>query len=160
MHAAIKMRFVDIDGNVVIDTMWDVLFNEHVPAEAGFINDFDEEVLRGIISHVLNSGVLPRRVLDDIKARFLPSRVACPRLNDVIIPPEEELVAKATSQRAGGQLQHGSSTSVTTKSLIFGHTNQRHLDGPFGNRQASSSIMMMHSVRGSKSRFVALGSVV
>ena len=58
LHASIKMRYVDIDGNAsMIDTTCGrVLFNEHVPAEAGFINELlTKKSLRGIIAHVLNS---------------------------------------------------------------------------------------------------------
>jgi DNA-directed RNA polymerase subunit beta' len=72
LHAEIKMRYVDINGgSQIIDTTCGrVLFNDHVPAEAGYINELlTKKSLRGIISHVLNSTNVPRtaQFLDDIK---------------------------------------------------------------------------------------------
>jgi DNA-directed RNA polymerase subunit beta' len=65
LHAEIKMRHVDIDGNVNIieTTCGRVLFNDHVPLEAGYINELlTKKSLRGIISHVLNSTSTPLNV--------------------------------------------------------------------------------------------------
>ena len=41
LHAEIKMRFVDIDGvtHLIDTTCGRVLFNEHVPKEAGYVNE-------------------------------------------------------------------------------------------------------------------------
>ena len=58
LHAEIKMRYVDMndEAHLIETTCGRVLFNEHVPSEAGFINDLlTKKSLRGIISHVLNS---------------------------------------------------------------------------------------------------------
>ena len=119
LHAEIKMRHVDIDGNVNIieTTCGRVLFNDHVPLEAGYINELlTKKSLRGIISHVLNSTNVPRtaQFLDDIKnlGFYMAFKGGLSfNLNDVIIPGEKEkLVDRATEPSGGsdGELQHGS----------------------------------------------------
>ena len=109
LHAEIKMRHVDIDGNVNIieTTCGRVLFNDHVPLEAGYINELlTKKSLRGIISHVLNSTNVPRtaQFLDDIKnvGFYMAFKGGLSfNLNDVIIPGEKEkLVDRATAQVA------------------------------------------------------------
>ena len=72
-----------------------VLFNEHVPEEAGYVNELlTKKSLRGIISHVLNSTNVPRtaQFLDDIKnlGYYMAFKGGLSfNLNDVIIPEEK-----------------------------------------------------------------------
>ena len=179
LHAAIKMRFVDIDGNVsLIDTTCGrVLFNEHVPAEAGFINELlTKKSLRGIISHVLNSVGVPRtaQFLDDIKELGFTMAFKGGlsfNLNDVIIPPEkEELVVKATSQ-VGEVMDNYNMGLITNNERynqiidIWTHTNSRLtnilMDRLETDKQGFNSIyMMMHSgARGSKEQIRQLSGM-
>ncbi|HBS20635.1 MAG TPA: DNA-directed RNA polymerase subunit beta' [Flavobacteriales bacterium] len=179
LHAAIKMRYVDIDGNVsLIDTTCGrVLFNEHVPAEAGFINELlTKKSLRGIISHVLNSVGVPRtaQFLDDIKELGFTMAFKGGlsfNLNDVIIPPEkEELVAKATSQ-VGEVMDNYNMGLITNNERynqiidIWTHTNSRLtnilMDRLETDKQGFNSIyMMMHSgARGSKEQIRQLSGM-
>ena len=179
LHAAIKMRYVDIDGNVsLIDTTCGrVLFNEHVPAEAGFINELlTKKSLRGIISHVLNSVGVPRtaQFLDDIKELGFTMAFKGGlsfNLNDVIIPPEkEELVTKATSQ-VGEVMDNYNMGLITNNERynqiidIWTHTNSRLtnilMDRLETDKQGFNSIyMMMHSgARGSKEQIRQLSGM-
>ena len=179
LHAAIKMRFVDIDGNAsLIDTTCGrVLFNEHVPAEAGYINELlTKKSLRGIISHVLNSVGVPRtaQFLDDIKELGFTMAFKGGlsfNLNDVIIPPEkEELVAKATSQ-VGEVMDNYNMGLITNNERynqiidIWTHTNSRLtnilMDRLETDKQGFNSIyMMMHSgARGSKEQIRQLSGM-
>ena len=179
LHAAIKMRFVDIDGNAsLIDTTCGrVLFNEHVPAEAGYVNELlTKKSLRGIISHVLNSVGVPRtaQFLDDIKELGFTMAFKGGlsfNLNDVIIPPEkEELVAKATSQ-VGEVMDNYNMGLITNNERynqiidIWTHTNSRLtnilMDRLETDKQGFNSIyMMMHSgARGSKEQIRQLSGM-
>jgi len=179
LHAAIKMRFVDIDGNAsLIDTTCGrVLFNEHVPAEAGFINELlTKKSLRGIISHVLNSVGVPRtaQFLDDIKELGFTMAFKGGlsfNLNDVIIPPEkEELVVKATSQVSEVMDNYNMGLITNNERYnqiidIWTHTNSRLtnilMDRLETDKQGFNSIyMMMHSgARGSKEQIRQLSGM-
>ena len=179
LHAAIKMRHVDVEGNasMIETTCGRVLFNEHVPAEAGFINELlTKKSLRGIISHVLNSVGVPRtaQFLDDIKELGFTMAFKGGlsfNLNDVIIPPEkEELVAKATSQ-VGEVMENYNMGLITNNERynqiidIWTHTNSRLtnilMDRLETDKQGFNSIyMMMHSgARGSKEQIRQLSGM-
>ena len=179
LHAAIKMRFVDMDGNAsMIDTTCGrVLFNEHVPAEAGYINELlTKKSLRGIIAHVLNSVGVPRtaQFLDDIKELGFTMAFKGGlsfNLNDVIIPPEkEQLVDKATSQVAEVMENYNMGLITNNERYnqiidIWTHTNSRLtnilMERLETDRQGFNSIyMMMHSgARGSKEQIRQLSGM-
>ena len=179
LHAAIKMRYVDIEGNAsLIDTTCGrVLFNEFVPAEAGYINELlTKKSLRGIISHVLNSVGVPRtaQFLDDIKELGFTMAFKGGlsfNLNDVIIPPEkEELVVKATAE-VGEVMENYNMGLITNNERynqiidIWTHTNSRLtnilMDRLETDKQGFNSIyMMMHSgARGSKEQIRQLSGM-
>ena len=108
LHAHIKVKVKDLDENnefvtkLIETTCGRVIFSQHVPEEAGFINtDLTKKALRDIIGHVLKlSGTsTTAKFLDDIKT--LGYNMAFKgglsfNLDDVIIPLEKDkLVNKA-----------------------------------------------------------------
>ena len=179
LHAAIKMRFEDNEGNVsLIDTTCGrVLFNEYVPKEVGYINELlTKKSLRDIIAHVLEIVGVARtaQFLDDIK--HLGFTMAFKgglsfNLNDVIIPPEKEkLVAKATSQVAEVMDNYNMGLITNNERYnqiidIWTHTNSRLtnilMDRLETDKQGFNSIyMMMHSgARGSKEQIRQLSGM-
>ena len=179
LHAEIKMRHVDIDGNVNIieTTCGRVLFNDHVPLEAGYINDLlTKKSLRGIISHVLNSTNVPRtaQFLDDIKnlGFYMAFKGGLSfNLNDVIIPGEKEkLVDKATEQVAEVMENYNMGLITNNERYnqiidIWTHTNSKLtnilMDRIETDKQGFNSIyMMMHSgARGSKEQIRQLSGM-
>jgi DNA-directed RNA polymerase subunit beta' len=179
LHASIKMRFVDKHGvsNLIETTCGRVLFNEHVPIEAGYINELlTKKSLRDIIAHVLNSVGVPRaaQFLDDIKTLGFTMAFKGGlsfNLNDVIIPPEkEELVEKATSE-VGEVMDNYNMGLITNNERynqiidIWTHTNSRLtnilMDRLETDKQGFNSIyMMMHSgARGSKEQIRQLSGM-
>ena len=179
LHASITMRYVDIHGeaSMIETTCGRVMFNEHVPQEAGFINELlTKKSLRGIISHVLNSVGVPRtaQFLDDIKELGFTMAFKGGlsfNLNDVIIPPEKEkLVAKATAQ-VGEVMDNYNMGLITNNERynqiidIWTHTNSRLtnilMDRLESDKQGFNSIyMMMHSgARGSKEQIRQLSGM-
>jgi len=179
LHATIKMRFTDIDGNTsLIDTTCGrVLFNEYVPREAGYINELlTKKSLRGIISHVLNTTNVPRtaQFLDDIKnlGFYMAFKGGLSfNLNDVIIPPEKDkLVAEATAQVAEVMENYNMGLITNNERYnqiidIWTHTNSRLtnilMDRIETDKQGFNSIyMMMHSgARGSKEQIRQLSGM-
>ena len=179
LHAAIKMRFEDNEGNVsLIDTTCGrVLFNEYVPKEVGYINELlTKKSLRDIIAHVLEIVGVARtaQFLDDIK--HLGFTMAFKgglsfNLNDVIIPPEKEkLVAKATSEVAEVMDNYNMGLITNNERYnqiidIWTHTNSRLtnilMDRLETDKQGFNSIyMMMHSgARGSKEQIRQLSGM-
>jgi len=179
LHASIKMRFVDKHGvsHLIETTCGRVLFNEHVPIEAGYINELlTKKSLRDIIAHVLNSVGVPRaaQFLDDIKTLGFTMAFKGGlsfNLNDVIIPPEkEELVEKATSE-VGEVMDNYNMGLITNNERynqiidIWTHTNSRLtnilMDRLETDKQGFNSIyMMMHSgARGSKEQIRQLSGM-
>jgi DNA-directed RNA polymerase subunit beta' len=76
MHALVKCKVDDIDENgkpinhTIETTVGRILFNQHVPKEAGFINQLlTKKALRDIIAFILNltDNAVTARFLDDIK---------------------------------------------------------------------------------------------
>jgi DNA-directed RNA polymerase subunit beta' len=127
------------------------MFNEHVPIEAGFINELlTKKSLRGIISHVLNSVGVPRtaQFLDDIKELGFTMAFKGGlsfNLNDVIIPPEKSSWWKSAKAQVGEVMDNYNMGLITNNERynqiidIWTHTNSRldqHPDGSFGDRQA------------------------
>ena len=179
LHAAIKIRFEDINGKVsLIDTTCGrVLFNESVPKEVGYVNELlTKKSLRDIIARVLEVVGVPRtsKFLDDIKDLGFTMAFKGGlsfNLNDVIIPPEKEkLVAKATGQVA--EVMENYNTGLITNNErynqiidIWTHTNSRLtnilMDRLETDKQGFNSIyMMMHSgARGSKEQIRQLSGM-
>ncbi len=179
LHAEIKMRHVDIDGNasIIETTCGRVLFNDHVPLEAGYINELlTKKSLRGIISHVLNSTSVPRtaQFLDDIKnlGFYMAFKGGLSfNLNDVIIPGEKEkLVDRATEQVAEVMENYNMGLITNNERYnqiidIWTHTNSKLtnilMDRIETDKQGFNSIyMMMHSgARGSKEQIRQLSGM-
>jgi DNA-directed RNA polymerase subunit beta' len=179
LHATIKMRFADIEGNtsLIETTCGRVLFNEYVPREAGYINELlTKKSLRGIISHVLNTTNVPRtaQFLDDIKnlGFYMAFKGGLSfNLNDVIIPPEKDkLVAEATAQVAEVMENYNMGLITNNERYnqiidIWTHTNSRLtnilMDRIESDKQGFNSIyMMMHSgARGSKEQIRQLSGM-
>jgi len=179
LHAAIKMRFVDIDGNAsLIDTTCGrVLFNESVPKEVGYINELlTKKSLRDIIARVLEVVGVPRtsEFLDDIKDLGFTMAFKGGlsfNLNDVIIPPEKEtLVAKATGEVAEVMENYNMGLITNNERYnqiidIWTHTNSRLtnilMERLETDKQGFNSIyMMMHSgARGSKEQIRQLSGM-
>ncbi|MFO7827817.1 MAG: DNA-directed RNA polymerase subunit beta', partial [Bacteroidales bacterium] len=105
LHASIKVKVEDIVDNkpvrhIIETTVGRVIFNQFVPPNVGFINELlTKKSLRDIIGNVLKrTGTdLTSRFLDDIKN--LGYQMAFKgglsfNLDDVIIPPEKEILVK------------------------------------------------------------------
>ena len=179
LHAAIKMRFIDINGDssIVETTCGRVLFNEHVPKAAGYINELlTKKSLRDIIARVLEVVGVARTAefLDDIKELgfYMAFKGGLSfNLNDVIIPPEKEkLVAKATSEVAEVMENYNMGLITNNERYnqiidIWTHTNSRLtnilMDRLETDKQGFNSIyMMMHSgARGSKEQIRQLSGM-
>ena len=179
LHAEIKMRFVDNTGNAsVIDTTCGrVLFNDHVPAEAGYINDLlTKKSLRGIISHVLNSTNVPRtaQFLDDIKKLgfYMAFKGGLSfNLNDVIIPDEKVKLVDLAKDQVAEVMENYNMGLITNNERynqiidIWTHTNSKLtnilMDRIETDKQGFNSIyMMMHSgARGSKEQIRQLSGM-
>ena len=179
LHAAIKMRFIDINGDssIVETTCGRVLFNEHVPKEAGYINELlTKKSLRDIIARVLEVVGVARTAefLDDIKELgfYMAFKGGLSfNLNDVIIPPEKEkLVAKATAEVAEVMENYNMGLITNNERYnqiidIWTHTNSRLtnilMDRLETDKQGFNSIyMMMHSgARGSKEQIRQLSGM-
>ena len=179
LHAEIKMRFVDINGNAsIIDTTCGrVLFNDHVPAEAGYINDLlTKKSLRGIISHVLNSTNVPRtaQFLDDIKKLgfYMAFKGGLSfNLNDVIIPDEKVKLVDLAKDQVAEVMENYNMGLITNNERynqiidIWTHTNSKLtnilMDRIETDKQGFNSIyMMMHSgARGSKEQIRQLSGM-
>ena len=179
LHAAIKMRYEDAEGNTsIIDTTCGrVLFNEFVPKEVGYINELlTKKSLRDIIARVLEIVGVARtsQFLDDIKQLGFTMAFKGGlsfNLNDVIIPPEKEkLVNKATKEVAEVMDNYNMGLITNNERYnqiidIWTHTNSRLtnilMDRLETDNQGFNSIyMMMHSgARGSKEQIRQLSGM-
>ncbi|NKI33427.1 DNA-directed RNA polymerase subunit beta' [Croceivirga thetidis] len=114
LNAGIKVRTKDFNEegelvNQIIDTtVGRVLFNEHVPEEAGFINQvLTKKALRNIIGDILAVTDVPRTAafLDKIKTmgyQFAFKGGLSFSLGDIIIPKEKiEMIEEANGQVDG-----------------------------------------------------------
>ena len=133
------MRFVDIDGvtHLIDTTCGRVLFNEHVPKEAGYVNELlTKKSLRGIISHVLNSTNVPRtaQFLDDIKnlGFYMAFKGGLSfNLNDVIIPEEKVKLVEGAKAQVAEVMENYNMGLITNNERynqiidIWTHTNSR-----------------------------------
>jgi DNA-directed RNA polymerase subunit beta' len=179
LHAEIKMRFVDIDGasQLIETTCGRVLFNEHVPKEAGYVNELlTKKSLRGIISHVLNSTNVPRtaQFLDEIKnlGFYMAFKGGLSfNLNDVIIPEEKVKLVEGAKAQVAEVMENYNMGLITNNERynqiidIWTHTNSRLtnilMDRIESDKQGFNSIyMMMHSgARGSKEQIRQLSGM-
>ena len=179
LHAEIKMRFVDIEGvtHLIDTTCGRVLFNEHVPKEAGYVNELlTKKSLRGIISHVLNSTNVPRtaQFLDDIKnlGFYMAFKGGLSfNLNDVIIPEEKVKLVEGAKAQVAEVMENYNMGLITNNERynqiidIWTHTNSRLtnilMDRIEADKQGFNSIyMMMHSgARGSKEQIRQLSGM-
>jgi len=111
LNAGIKVRTndIDADGNPVVKiiatTVGRVLFNEVVPAKAGYINEvLTKKSLRGIISGILKATDIPTTgdFLDSIKNmgyKFAFQGGLSFSLGDIIIPEEKSaMIAEANKK--------------------------------------------------------------
>jgi len=139
LHAEIKMRYVDMndEAHLIETTCGRVLFNEHVPIEAGFVNELlTKKSLRGIISHVLNSTNVPRtaQFLDDIKnlGFYMAFKGGLSfNLNDVIIPDEKVKLVDGAKEQVAEVMENYNMGLITNNERynqiidIWTHTNSR-----------------------------------
>jgi DNA-directed RNA polymerase subunit beta' len=179
LHAHIKFRFEDFEGKryMIETTTGKVLFNNHVPKEAGYINEvLTKKALRDIIGNVLKVVGMARcaQFLDDIKE--LGFHMAFKgglsfNLNDVIIPPEKEvLVAKATEEVKAVLENYGMGLITNNERYnqiidIWTHTNSKLtnilMERLKNDNQGFNSIYMMFDsgARGSKEQIRQLSGM-
>ncbi len=110
LNAGIKVRTIDInedgklDRMIVETTVGRVLFNQHVPQAAGYINEvLTKKSLRDIIGDILKATSVPETAdfLDAIRTlgfKFAFQGGLSFSLGDIIIPPEKQgMIDKANS---------------------------------------------------------------
>ena len=110
LNAGIKVRTLDIDENgeqvrrIIKTTVGRVLFNEVVPAKAGYINEvLTKKNLRGIIGGILKATDIPTTgdFLDEIKNmgyKFAFQGGLSFSLGDIIIPKEKQGMIDAANK--------------------------------------------------------------
>ncbi len=114
MNASIKVKTDDLNDNkelvsqIIDTTVGRVLFNEKVPAVAGYINEvLTKKSLRDIIGDILKVTSVPETAafLDEIKTlgyKFAFQGGLSFSLGDIIIPPEKHtMIAKANKEVDG-----------------------------------------------------------
>ena len=183
LHASIKVKTEDLNDlgetevRLIETTCGRVIFNEHVPKEAGFINEvLTKKALRDIIGGVLKISGTSRTVqfLDDIKE--LGYTMAFKgglsfNLDDIIIPKEKvELVDKAETQVKEVMMNYNMGLITNNERYnqiidVWTHTNSRltHtlMDQLKTDRQGFNSIYMMFDsgARGSKEQIRQLSGM-
>ncbi|OUT70120.1 MAG: DNA-directed RNA polymerase subunit beta' [Crocinitomicaceae bacterium TMED16] len=183
LHASIKVKTEDLNDlgesevRLIETTCGRVLFNEHVPREAGFINEvLTKKALRDIIGGVLKISGTSRtaQFLDDIKE--LGYTMAFKgglsfNLDDIIIPKEKvALVDKAETQVKEVMMNYNMGLITNNERYnqiidVWTHTNSRltHtlMDQLKTDRQGFNSIYMMFDsgARGSKEQIRQLSGM-
>lgn len=183
LHASIKVKTEDlnelgeIEVRLIETTCGRVIFNEHVPKEAGFINEvLTKKALRDIIGGVLKISGTSRtaQFLDDIKE--LGYTMAFKgglsfNLDDIIIPKEKvALVDKAETQVKEVMMNYNMGLITNNERYnqiidVWTHTNSRltHtlMDQLKTDRQGFNSIYMMFDsgARGSKEQIRQLSGM-
>ena len=183
LHASIKVETEDLNDlgesgvRLIETTCGRVLFNEHVPREAGFINEvLTKKALRDIIGGVLKISGTSRtaQFLDDIKE--LGYTMAFKgglsfNLDDIIIPKEKvALVDKAETQVKEVMMNYNMGLITNNERYnqiidVWTHTNSRltHtlMDQLKTDRQGFNSIYMMFDsgARGSKEQIRQLSGM-
>ena len=183
LHASIKVKTEDLNDvgetevRLIETTCGRVIFNEHVPKEAGFINEvLTKKALRDIIGGVLKISGTSRtaQFLDDIKE--LGYTMAFKgglsfNLDDIIIPKEKvALVDKAEAQVNEVMMNYNMGLITNNERYnqiidVWTHTNSRltHtlMDQLKTDRQGFNSIYMMFDsgARGSKEQIRQLSGM-
>ena len=180
LHAWIKVKTNDIENGEIVSkiietTVGRVLFNEVVPIRAGYINELlTKKSLRDIIGRVMKAtGIASTaRFLDDIKD--LGFKMAFKgglsfNLNDVIIPPEKEVLVAKANEDVLEVMNNYNMGFITNNERynqtidIWSRTNSRITDTLMKqlstDRQGFNAVYMMldSGARGSKEQIRQLG---
>ncbi|MBD81656.1 MAG: DNA-directed RNA polymerase subunit beta' [Crocinitomicaceae bacterium] len=182
LHANIKVKVDDmVDGEAVshvIETSCGrVLFNKHVPAEVGYINEvLTKKTLRDIIGRVLKVTGFAQtaKFLDDIKDMgfYMAYKGGLSfNLGDIIIPPEKDQLLNAANAEVDDVMSNYNMGLITNNERynqiidIWTHTNSK-LTHTLMNRlktdnQGFNSIFMMFDsgARGSKEQIRQLSGM-
>jgi len=182
LHASIKVKVDDVvDGvpvnHLVETTTGRVLFNEHVPPEAGFINEvLTKKSLRDIISDILKitDVVTTANFLDDIKGMGYMAAFRGGlsfNLADVVIPDVKvTLVDKAVGEVDEVKMNYNMGLITNNERYnqiidIWTHTNSRltHtlMENLKNDQQGFNSVYMMmdSGARGSKEQIRQLSGM-
>ena len=174
LNAGIKVRTKDIDekGNqvtkIIKTTVGRVLFNEVVPAEAGYVNEvLTKKNLRGIIGNILKVTDIPTtgKFLDEIKNmgfKFAFQGGLSFSLGDIIIPEEKYTMIAEANEEVDIIVTNYNMGMLTQKERynqvidVWGSTNNRLTELSMKNlredKQGFNSVYMMldSGARGSK----------
>jgi DNA-directed RNA polymerase subunit beta' len=174
LNAGIKVRTFDVDENgeqvrkIIKTTVGRVLFNEVVPAKAGYINEvLTKKSLRGIIGGILKATDIPTtgEFLDNIKNmgyKFAFQGGLSFSLGDIIIPKEKAGMIAEANKEVAVIVDNYNMGMLTNKERynqvidIWGSTNNRLTDLSMKrlreDQQGFNSVYMMldSGARGSK----------
>jgi len=174
LHAIIKVKVQDIDENgeyfkhIIETTVGRVLFNEYVPAQAGYINQIlTKKSLRTIITDVFNSSgnAITVNFLDDIKnlGYTMAYRGGLSfNLGDVIIPENKTTIVEEGYKEVEEVINNYNMGFITNNERynqvidIWTHANAKLTQSVMNtistDRQGFNSIYMMldSGARGSK----------
>lgn len=174
LNAGITVRTQDLDeeGNQVTKliktTVGRVLFNEVVPAEAGYVNEvLTKKSLRGIIGNILKVTDIPTtgKFLDEIKNmgyKFAFQGGLSFSLGDIIIPEEKHTMIAEANKEVDGIVMNYNMGMLTQKERynqvidIWGRTNNMLTELSMKrlreDQQGFNSVYMMldSGARGSK----------
>ncbi|MCL4120616.1 UNVERIFIED_CONTAM: hypothetical protein GTU68_006411 [Idotea baltica] len=174
LNASIKVRTYDIDENgeqvrkIIKTTVGRVLFNEKVPAAAGYINEvLTKKNLRGIIGGILKATDIPTtgEFLDEIKNmgyKFAFQGGLSFSLGDIIIPAEKQSMIDEANKEVDIIVGNYNMGMLTQKERynqvidVWGSTNNRLTELSMKNlredQQGFNSVYMMldSGARGSK----------
>ena len=174
LNAGIKVRTFDVDENgeqvqkIIKTTVGRVLFNEVVPARAGYINEvLTKKSLRGIIGGILKATDIPTtgEFLDNIKNmgyKFAFQGGLSFSLGDIIIPKEKASMIAEANKEVSTIVANYNMGMLTNKERynqvidIWGSTNNRLTDLSMKrlreDQQGFNSVYMMldSGARGSK----------
>ena len=182
LHAIIKVKVKDVvDGEHVehmIDTTCGrVLFNKVVPAEVGYIDELlTKKSLRDIIGRVLKKTGFAKTAafLDEIKSLgyYMAFRGGLSfNLNDVMVPPEKEILLTAANVEVEGVLSNYNMGLITNNERynqiidIWTHTNSKLTNALMtrlkNDNQGFNSVYMMFDsgARGSKEQIRQLSGM-
>ena len=174
LNAGIKVRTFDVDENgeqvrkIIKTTVGRVLFNEVVPAKAGYINEvLTKKSLRGIIGGILKATDIPTTgdFLDNIKNmgyKFAFQGGLSFSLGDIIIPEEKPKMIAEANKEVDVIIANYNMGMLTNKERynqvidIWGSTNNRLTELSMKrlreDQQGFNSVYMMldSGARGSK----------
>ena len=174
LNAGIKVRTQDIDENgeqvtkIIATTVGRVLFNEVVPAAAGYINEvLTKKNLRGIIGGILKATDIPTtgNFLDQIKNmgyKFAFQGGLSFSLGDIIIPKQKQSMIDEANKEVDLIVGNYNMGMLTQKERynqvidVWGSTNNRLTELSMKNlredQQGFNSVYMMldSGARGSK----------